>query len=297
MAVAIAALGAAGPAAGAAATARCAATLPVSMSAPTSNAAALQRLGSVRILTRNGVRVRNVHVVLRRDGRTVATAARGRAFSGAASLRLVFRGTLRPGATSVVVSGRRDGCARRGTMRRPLALDARNLPVRVIETRRDLLEGRLAVTLGVAARTSIAGLHARLLDAEGRTIAQVTRRASSSRSIARLDFALRGSATGRRWLLVTAGVGGEPLKRAFADRIELGGETGPAPSEDAPEHRRRRRPGRSSSRSRSPGPAGAGRAARARGSPSRRSATASSSAGPTPNGSASSRRTARVTSR
>ncbi len=224
-------LGAAGPAAGAIPSRpACAATLPVSVSAPTSNAAALQEIGSLRVRTRDGVRVRNLHAILRRHERTVADGARGRAFSGAASLRLTFRGTLRAGATSVVVSGRQVGCTARRQVRRTLLLDERNLPVRVIETQRDLLDGRLGVTLGVAARTSITGLRARLLDGAGTTIAQVTRRAATT-GTANLDFALRGSASGRRWLLVTAGVGGEPARRAFADRIELGSEADRMPGD------------------------------------------------------------------
>jgi hypothetical protein len=220
------------PAAGAS----CPAKLPVSVSAPTTNAAALQRVGSLRLTTRDGARVRNVHVTLRRGGRTLADASRSEAIGDAAALRLRFRGTLSAGAVSITVSGRQAGCTARRQTRRALLLDERNLPVHVIETRRDLLDGRLAVTLGVSAQKSISGLRARLLDAAGTTISQVTRRASA-RSTAKLDFSLRGSATGRRWLLVTAGVGGEPVKRAFADAIELDDEPEPGdvpPAEPAP---------------------------------------------------------------
>ena len=212
----------------------CPATLPISVTAPTTNAAALQRVGTLRVHALDGARVRNVHVVLRRGGRTVADASRRAAIDAEAALRLRVRGRLRAGRLRVVVSGRQTGCAKRRQMRRTLRLDERNLAVHVLETRRDRLGGRLAVTLGVSAGTPISGLRARLLDAAGTTIAQVMRRASARRT-AKLDFALRGSATGRRWLLVTAGVGGEPARRAFADRIALDDEPGLAPGRSSPD--------------------------------------------------------------
>lgn len=212
----------------------CPAALPVSVTAPTTNATALQRVGTLRVKALDDARVRNLHVVLRRGGRIVATASRGAAFEDGAALRLRVRGTLRAGVVSVVVTGRQADCATRLRVRRTLRLDARNLPVHVVETRRDLLDGRLAVTLGVSADKAISGLRARLLDAAGTTIAQVTRRASA-RSTATLDFAVRGSATGRRWLLVTAGVGGDPAPRAFADRIDLDDEPAPALGDAGPD--------------------------------------------------------------
>ncbi len=221
--------GAPGSPAGALAAVRCQPTLPVSLRAPTANAAALQRIARIRLTAHGGARLRNVAVIIRRRGRTISHASRDRSFTGAAALRLSLRGTLRAGAVDVVVSGRQAGCSARRTMRRTLLLNERNLAIRVISSRRDQRARRLAVTLRSAGRRSISGLRGRLLDDAGATVAQATRRASS-RGTVRLDFALRGSVSGRHWVLVTGRLAGAAGRRAFTDRIELGGDRGPQPA-------------------------------------------------------------------
>jgi hypothetical protein len=218
-----------------AATASCPRELALRVQTPTSNATALQRLGVVRVISGAGARVGHLHVTLERGGRMIAQGSHAQAFAGTAPLRLAFRRKARPGRVSLVVSGRQAGCARRRWTRRTLRLDGRDLPVGVIATDRGVSGGRLAVTLRAAGTRAISDLRARMLDATGKTIAAVTRRAAL-RTRARLEFAPRQPlAAGRYWLLVSASVRGQAGRGVHAEPIDLrAGSASQAVAPDAP---------------------------------------------------------------
>jgi hypothetical protein len=219
------------PAAGA----TCPHGLPVRVQTLTSNAAALRRVGVVRVLTGGGAHVRDLRVRLERGGRMVAQGSRGPAFAGSVPVRLAFRRSPVPGRVSLVVSGRLLGCAASRRVRRTLRLDGRDLPLGMTATDRDTRDSRVAVTLRTAGRRPISGLRARMLDARGATVAQVTRRAAFS-ARARLDFALgRPLAAGRYTLLVTASEHGVTGQGAVAEPIMLdGGPAAAVPADVAP---------------------------------------------------------------
>ncbi|MDX6720102.1 MAG: hypothetical protein QOJ63_2356 [Solirubrobacteraceae bacterium] len=217
-----------------AAAASCPHGLPIRVQTLTSNAAALRRVGVVRAIVGGGARVRDLRVRLERGGRMVAKGSRGPAFAGTVPVRLAFPRSPAPGRVSLVVSGRLVGCAASRRIRRTLRLDGRDLPLGMTATDRDTRDSRVAVTLRSAARRPIAGLRARMLDARGATVAQVTRRAPFS-ARARLDFALRGPlAAGRYTLLVTASEHGTAGEGAVAGPIMLDGLPAAAVLAEAP---------------------------------------------------------------
>jgi hypothetical protein len=192
----------------------------VRVQAPTANAAALRRVGFVRVLAGGGVRVKGLQVRLRHDGRLVAQGARAAAFGGSARVKLGFRAKVRPGSVSLTVSGRQTGCSSSLHDQSTLTLDGRNLEVDVTATDHDVVDRTLGVTLRAAGRQAISDLRARLLDPNGDVIAESTRKAPL-RSSARLNFALSRSETGRHVLLVTAGVKGQKGRSSYAEPIDF----------------------------------------------------------------------------
>jgi hypothetical protein len=204
-----------------AATASCPRELPVRAQTPTSNATALQRVGVVRVIAGSGARVGDLRVVLKRGGRIIAEGSHGPAFASTVPVRLAFRSKARPGRASLVVSGRQADCAGTRWFRRTLRLGGRDLPVSMIATDHDVRDGRLAVTLRAAGKRPISGVRARLLDADGETIAEATRR-SPVRTRARLDLVLRRPPTaGRHWMLVSARMHGAAGRGTVAETIDL----------------------------------------------------------------------------
>ncbi len=225
-------LGAPSAAVGTAASGSCARALPVRVTVPTLNAAALERLGFVRAVASS--RVRDLHVMLKRDGRRVAQGSRSGAFQGDAPVRLTFRRHARPGRVSVVVTGRRTGCAAKRRTGQALVLDRRDLPVTVRAEDLDVRDGRFAVTLRRSGARAVSDVRARVLDARGDTIAERTRPAPLG-APARIEFAPKARpAAGRYWLLVTATVRGDAGRSAVAKAIDLGNETAPAYDPGAP---------------------------------------------------------------
>ncbi|MDX6705459.1 MAG: hypothetical protein QOI48_1305 [Solirubrobacteraceae bacterium] len=197
----------------------CPRELPVRLAPLTANAAALQRVGVVSVTAAAGARVHGLHVVLKRGGRIVAQGAHRAEFAGTMPVRLSFRRNVRPGPVSFVASGRQAGCAIARRMRRTLPLDGRDLPLAVVAT--DVRDGRVVVTLRAAGKRSISNVRARMLDANAKTISQVTRR-SPLPARAQLRFALRHPlVAGRYWLIVTASVRGEAGRSVFAETVDL----------------------------------------------------------------------------
>jgi hypothetical protein len=205
----------------------CPRELGVRVRTPTSNVAALERVGVVRAIA--GARVRDLHVMLKRDGRMLAQGSHAGAFSGGVAVALSFeRRAAKAGRVSLVVTGRRAGCAARREARRTIVLERRDLPVAMTATDRDARDGDFAVAVRLTGGGAVSDLHASVLDARGDTIAQATR-FTRLRASALLEFApAHALASGRYSVLVTGAMGDTGRRGTVAATVLLTGDPAPA---------------------------------------------------------------------
>ncbi|MDX6680988.1 MAG: hypothetical protein QOG94_1027 [Solirubrobacteraceae bacterium] len=213
--------------AGAPAAMACPHELPLHVRTPTANASALQRVAMVRVIA--DAPVRDLHVLLEREGRTVARGSRGGSFVGGAAVRLAFRRAASPGRARLVVTGLVAGCDERRTSRREIELEGRDLPLGVTAGDVDVRDGSFEVTVLRRGQRPIANLRARVLDERGVAIAEVRRRAPLATSTRLVLTPQRLPARGRHWLLATATVGGGGRPSTVARPIRLQAPVGAAP--------------------------------------------------------------------